>query len=67
LARNLDLIIPQLLKGEFKGMYKLVIGEWRVLYTADFAKKVITIHILGHRKDIYKKMKQIRRSISGEE
>lgn len=48
-------------------MYKLVIGEWRVFYTADFAKKVITIHILGHRKDIYKKMKQIRRSIAGEE
>ncbi len=67
LAKNLDIIIPQLLKGEFKGMYKLVIGDWRVLYTADFKEKIITIHILGHRKDIYKKTKHRRGSKSEEE
>ena len=54
LSESFDLISPQALKGKFHGMFKLVIGNWRVIYRADFANKTITIHLIGHRKEIYK-------------
>jgi mRNA interferase RelE/StbE len=54
LSQNIELINPQALKGKFQGMFKLVVGDWRAIYTADFAKKSITIHLVGHRKEIYK-------------
>jgi mRNA-degrading endonuclease RelE of RelBE toxin-antitoxin system len=31
-------------------MFKLVIGDWKVIYTADFANKTITVHLVGHRR-----------------
>jgi len=54
LSEGLDVISPQALKGKFHGMFKLVIGDWRVIYTPDFANKSITIHLVGHRREIYK-------------
>ena len=54
LSHNLDVIRPQPLKGKFQGMFKLVIGDWRVIYTADFTNKTITVHLVGHRREIYK-------------
>ena len=35
-------------------MFKLVFGDWRVIYTSDFTNKIITVHLIGHRKEIYK-------------
>ena len=54
LSENLDTVSPQALKGKFYGMFKLVIGDWRVIYTADFTSKIITVHLIGHRKEIYR-------------
>ena len=54
LSENLDEIGPQALKGKFHGMFKLVIGDWRAIYTADFSKKSIIVHLMGHRKEIYR-------------
>jgi len=54
LSGSLDVVSPQALKGQFHNMFKLVVGDWRVIYTADFANKIITVHLIGHRKDIYK-------------
>lgn len=54
LSINLDVMNPQALKGKFQGMFKLVVGDWRVIYTADFTNKTITIHLVGHRRGIYK-------------
>ena len=53
LSLNLDVVNPQPLKGRFRGMYKLVMGDWRVIYTADFLDQTITIHLVGHRREIY--------------
>jgi mRNA interferase RelE/StbE len=53
-SQNIEVINPQALKGKFQGMFKLVVGDWRVVYTADFSNKLITIHLIGHRKEIYK-------------
>jgi len=54
LSESLDVISPHALEGKFHGTFKLVIGDWRVIYTADFANKSITIHLIGHRREIYK-------------
>ena len=54
LSESLDVVSPQALKGKFHGMFKLVIGDWRAIYTADFPNKTITVHLIGHRKEIYK-------------
>jgi mRNA interferase RelE/StbE len=53
LSESLDVVSPQALKGKFKGMFKLVIGDWRVIYAANFANRTITVHLIGHRKEIY--------------
>jgi len=54
LSESLDAISPQALKGKLHGTFKLVIGDWRVIYTPDFANKTITIHLIGHRREIYR-------------
>lgn len=55
LSENADVIIHKKLKGNyFIDMYKLRIGNYRVVYSMDKRKKVITIELAGHRKNIYK-------------
>lgn len=41
------------LTGEFKGIYRFRVGDWRVLYRVDAdARRVVVIDI-GHRREIY--------------
>jgi mRNA interferase RelE/StbE len=54
IAENIDQIKPVSLKGDFPGLYKLRIGNYRVIYDIDFDKLKITIHFVGHRSKIYK-------------
>ena len=54
LSQNFALIVPQPLKGKFEGTYKLVIGDWRVIYSADFNKEILTVHLARHRSEVYK-------------
>jgi mRNA interferase RelE/StbE len=54
LVQNIDTINHKKLRGNLTGLYKLRIGDWRVIYEIDRSTEVITIHKVGHRKDIYK-------------
>ena len=55
LAENASIIPHLKLKGdEFKNMYKLRIGDYRIIYELDNPNKLITIIKVGHRKNIYK-------------
>lgn len=54
LSENFELITPQPLKGEWKGKFKLRIGDYRVVYSVNEEDKRITIHMAGHRREIYK-------------
>jgi len=54
LKDNFEIITPKSLKGEFKGLFKLRVGDYRVLYTYDKKQKLISVHLVGHRRDIYK-------------
>lgn len=47
-----------LLKGEeFKDVFKLRIGNWRVFYKIDFKDEIIYIITIIDRKEAYKKRK----------
>jgi len=54
LAVNYDFLVHESLKGKLNRFCKLRIGHWRVLYSVNHPKKIISIHLIGHRKDIYK-------------
>ena len=51
-AKNFQRIIPEPLAGEFKGTFKLRIGDWRAVYTVE--GKTMVIQFIGHRRKIYK-------------
>jgi len=54
LAEHYDQIQPETLTGPFAGLFKLRVGDWRVLYTTDPIEHAITIHVIAHRSKVYK-------------
>jgi len=52
LSKNFQSIVPEPLAGELKGTFKLRIGDWRAVYTAE--GNTIVIQFIGHRSEIYK-------------
>ncbi|RJQ34793.1 type II toxin-antitoxin system RelE/ParE family toxin [Candidatus Parcubacteria bacterium] len=43
------------LKGEYKGSFKLRVGDWRVIYDIDDENRTIYIMGVDHRSRVYKK------------
>lgn len=54
LAENFDAITPEPLTGEWKGLFKLRIGSYRALYTANRTERRLTVHLIKHRREVYK-------------
>ena len=52
LSDNFEMVTPEPLTGNFKGTYKLRVGDWRIIYTIEY--NAILIQFVGHRKEIYK-------------
>lgn len=52
LAEHYASIIPELLHYDLKGVYKLRVGDYRVLYK--ISDEIITIKMVDHRSRIYK-------------
>lgn len=57
LSENFDEIIPLPLSADLSGLFKLRVGDYRVIYSFDAEVLVITIHKIGHRRDIYNESK----------
>jgi mRNA interferase RelE/StbE len=53
LAAHFDEIKPEGLTGDLAGLYKLRIGDYRVIYEILSAERTIVIHAIGHRRQIY--------------
>lgn len=53
LAENLEQITPMPLSANLAGFFKLRVGDYRVIYSFDEDIRVITIHQIGHRREIY--------------
>ena len=41
------------LKGTYEPLWRIRIGDYRVIYIIDDAIKIVDIQKVGHRKDIY--------------
>ena len=55
LAANLDVIRLEALTGELAGLYKLRVGDYRVIYEVLWEEETIVIHAIGHRREIYRR------------
>lgn len=55
LAQHFDSIKPEPLKGNLSGLFKHREGDYRIIYQPLYKEKVIVIHEIGHRSEIYKK------------
>jgi len=55
LSENLDNLRLEALSGDFAGLYKLRVGDYRVVYELISAEQTIIIHTIGHRREIYRK------------
>jgi mRNA interferase RelE/StbE len=56
LAENFDSIRPQGLVGPLAGLNKLRVGDYRVIYEEDRENRLITVHLIGHRREIYRQV-----------
>lgn len=54
LAENFEAITPETLTGQWQGVFKLRVGDYRVLYTCDREKQKIVVHFVRHRREVYK-------------
>lgn len=51
-SQYFDAITPEPLSAEMAGLFKLRVGDWRIVY--EIGKDVIVIKAVGHRREIYK-------------
>ena len=42
------------LKGEFRGLRRLRVGKYRIVYEVDEGELTILVIRIGHRKDVYR-------------
>ncbi len=54
LAENFEGIRPEALTGPWQGVFKLRVGDYRVLYTCDREERRIVVHFIRHRREVYK-------------
>lgn len=52
-AENFEQITPMPLSANLAGFFKLRVGDYRVIYSFNEDLRVITIHQIGHRREIY--------------
>ena len=53
LSDNFENLTPQALSADLSGLFKLRIGDYRVVYSFEIETQMITIHKVGHRREIY--------------
>ena len=55
LAEHTEEVRHAPLVGALEGLYKLRQGDWRVLYELLEGERVILVHAIGNRREIYRK------------
>jgi len=54
LQENIEALNLLPLTGTFSGFYKLKVGDHRITYEISHKEKVISVHKIGHRREIYR-------------
>jgi mRNA interferase RelE/StbE len=55
LAQHGDATTHTRLTGEFSGLCKLRVGDYRVIYSVDPQQQLISVHLVGHRRSVYER------------
>lgn len=55
LEENVQEADLEALTGELKGMYKLRVGDHRVIYELLHDERLIMVHMIGHRREVYRR------------
>jgi mRNA interferase RelE/StbE len=55
LAANVEEVNPDALSGDLAGLFKLRVSDYRVVYEVLHSEQVIVVHLIGHRREIYRK------------
>jgi len=53
LAENLESLSLETLAGQWRGMYKLRVGDYRVIYTLYSARELLVVYAIDHRSKVY--------------
>jgi len=56
-SENFDHITPLPLGGEWRGFFKLRVGDWRIVYKPNYENHRVVIHRIGFRDKVYKRKK----------
>lgn len=56
LSANCGALTPAALAGDLTGIYKLRVGDYRVLYTLNNDARSVCILRIRHRRDVYKNL-----------
>jgi mRNA interferase RelE/StbE len=54
LAENIDSVKREQLTGDLAGLYKIRVGDYRILYEVLDSEQTILVYTKGQRKDIYR-------------
>jgi len=55
LGANVDVVRPKPLHGSLGGFFKLRVGDVRVVYSLDRNARLVQVHLIGNRDEIYKR------------
>ena len=55
LRANFGNITPEHLMGDLTGFCKFRVGDYRVIYEVLQEERVLVVHAIGHRSEIYRK------------
>jgi mRNA interferase RelE/StbE len=54
-------VLPEPLEGNFKGFYKLRVGDYRIVYEFETPTTML-IRLIGHRSRVYKDLARLLKS-----
>lgn len=54
LAENFPVTMPEALTGQWQEVFKLRVGDYRVLYTCDKEAQKIVVRFVRHRREVYR-------------
>lgn len=54
LAENAETMRHRMLSGRLRGLFRLRIGDYRLLYTLDRENRTIVVRAVRHRSEIYR-------------
>lgn len=57
LIENFDKVTPLPLGGQWRGFFKLRVGDWRIIYEVDNKSQQVIVHMIDRRDKIYKRRK----------